>query len=300
MIIGKLKIFWHLIKETYISWDKHQPFGKSATIAYYALFSLPPLLMIVSYIAGQFFGVEAVTGKIVHKLGNLIGEGASSAIEGMVASAALNKSSTFSIVIGILMLIFGATGVFVQLKRTMNDLWEVKTKPNTLLRTLVERLISFGMIIVLGFLFLISLLLSIVLNALSEYIANFAPQFAVVLASIFSFLLSFIVITVLFGAAFKFLPDIRIKWKTTLLGASLTTMLFLLGEYLLGYYFTKSDPTSVYGGASSVVLILLWVFYTCLILFFGAEFTFQYARYLKEKVGPNKNAVTIRKKEDGN
>ncbi len=290
MIIGKLKIFWHLIRETYISWDKHEPFGKSATIAYYTLFSLPPLVMIVSYVAGQFYGVEAVRGKIVHKLGNLIGEGVSTAIEGMVASAAVDKTSIFSVIIGILMLIFGATGVFVQLKKTMNDLWEVKTKQTTFLKTLWERLISFGMIIVLGFLFLISLLLSIILNALSEYIVHFAPNFAVVLANIFSFLLSFIVSTILFGAAFKYLPDIHIRWKTTLLGAALTTILFLIGEYLLGYYFANSDPTSIYGGASSVVLILLWVFYTCLIFLFGAEFTFQYAKYLKEKVGPNKHA----------
>ncbi|MEJ1221999.1 YihY/virulence factor BrkB family protein [Sediminicola sp. 1XM1-17] len=291
MMTQRLGTFFLLLKKTFASWYNNDPFGKSAIIAYYTLFSLPSLLMIVVSISGYFFGVEAVKGRIVQKLGGLIGAGVSEAIEGMIANAALNQSSTFSVVLGIAMLLFGATGVFVQLKKTMNAIWRVKSKKTGFLKTMLDRLISFGMILVLGFLFLVSLILSIFLNVMSEYVGQVAPQIAAVFAELFSFLLSFCIITGLFGAIFKWLPDIDIRWKTTFLGAGLTTLLFLIGEYLLGFYFTKSDPTSVYGGSSSVVLILLWVYYTCIIIFFGAEFTFQYATHRNEKVGPNKKAI---------
>jgi len=291
MMLKKIFVFWSLFKKTALSWVDNDPFGKSAIISYYTLFSLPSLLMIVASIAGYFFGVDAVRGKIVAKIGGLIGEGVSKAIEGMIASASVNDGSTLTVVIGVSMLLFGATGVFVRLKMAMNDIWEVESKKTALVQTIVDRLVSFGMVLVLGFLFLVSLVLSIVLNAISEYLKGFAPTVATVAAEVFSFLLAFIVITGLFAALFRLLPDIRIRWKTTFLGAALTTVLFLIGEYLLGYYFTKSDPTSVYGGASSVVLILLWVYYTCIIMFFGAEFTYQYANYIEEKVEPNENGL---------
>ena len=288
---NRVQIFFSLLKKTFTSWYKEDPFGKSAIIAYYTLFSLPSLLMIVVTITGYFFGVDAVKGRIVQKLGGLIGEGVSEAIEPMIANAALNQSSTFGVILGVAMLLFGATAVFVQLKKTMNAIWRVKSKKEGYIKTLLDRLISFGMVLVLGFLFLVSLVLSVLLNVMSEYIGQIAPYIAAIFADIVSFLLSFGIITGLFGAIFKWLPDIEIRWKTTFYGAGLTTILFLLGEYLLGFYFTKSDPTSVYGGASSVVLILLWVYYTCIIIFFGAEFTYQYATYRNEKVGPNKRAI---------
>ncbi len=270
-----------------MAWIDNDPFGKSAVISYYTLFSLPSLLMIVTWIASELFGLEAVRGKIATKLGAFIGEGASKAIEGMIANAAIKDGSTVTVIIGVGMLLFGATGVFVRLKMAMNDIWHVEPKKTVWLQTILDRFISFGMILVLGFLFLVSLLLSFIMRLVSEYIGTFAPLIAEVAASTFSYVLTFIVITGLFAALFKLLPDIKIRWKTTIYGAALTTVLFLVGEFLLGYYFTQSDPTSVYGGASSVVLIMLWVYYTCLILFFGAEFTNQYASYINEKVEPS-------------
>ncbi|PKA96494.1 membrane protein [Flavobacteriaceae bacterium MAR_2009_75] len=298
MILEKLKLFWSLLKKTGLSWVDNDPFGNSAIVAYYALFSLPSLLMLVAWIAGSIYGVEAVRGKIVDKIGGLIGEGVSEAIEGMIANASLNEGSTITVVIGVGMLLFGATGVFVRLKKAMNDIWNVESKKTVWLQMLRDRVISFGMVLVLGFLFLISLVLSVVLKALSTYISAFAPDIAVVIATFFSLLLPFCVITGLFAALFRLLPDIHIRWKTTFLGAALTTVLFLLGEYMLGYYFSTSDPTSVYGGASSVVLILLWVYYTCLIMFFGSEFTFQYANHIEEKVEPNENALPKHKQKE--
>lgn len=285
--LKKLKVFGILVKQTALEWIDDDPFGKSAIISYYTLFSLPSLLMIVAWIAGSIFGVDAVRGKIANKLGEFIGEGASQAIEGMIANASVSDGSTVTVIISVSMLLFGATGVFVRLKMAMNDIWQVESKKKVWLQTIIDRLVSFGMVLVLGFLFLVSLLLTAVLRIISEYIDDFAPTIADVAASVFSYLLPFLVITGLFGALFKLLPDIDIRWKTTLLGAALTTILFLVGEFLLGYYLTQSNPASVYGGASSVVLIMLWVYYTCLILFFGAEFTHQYADYIDEKVGPS-------------
>ena len=286
-LLPKLNVFGVLIRNTALEWVDDDPFGKSAIISYYTLFSLPSLLMMVAWIAGSIFGVDAVKGKIAVKLGEFIGEGASQAIEGMIVNASVNERSTVTVIISVSMLLFGATGVFVRLKMAMNDIWQVKSKKTVWLQTILDRLVSFGMVLVLGFLFLVSLLLTAVLRIISEYVNSFAPTIADLAASFFSYLLPFLVITVLFGALFKLLPDIKIRWKTTFLGAGLTTFLFLIGEYLLGYYLTQSNPASIYGSASSVVLIMLWVYYTCLILFFGAEFTRQYAIYVNEKVGPS-------------
>lgn len=279
-----------MLKGAYFNWNRNEPWARSATIAYYALFSLPSLLIIVVSIAGYFFGRQAVQGRITQEIGEFIGLEAARAIENMVANAALTESSTFAIIFGVAFLIFGATGVFFQLKAAMNNIWNIAAKKNTVWRVVVDRLISFGMVMVVGLLMLVSLIISAVLTAVSDYLAEIAPAITRFLVDVANFLISLIIITSLFAAIFKWLPDVKIKWRTTYYGAMLTTVLFLIGEYIIGFYFGQSDPGSVYGGASSVVLILLWVYYTCLIVFFGAEFTLQYALHKKEKVEPNEHA----------
>lgn len=283
-----LLTFFKLLKKTYISWDKNEPYARSATIAYYALFSLPSLLIIVVSIAGYFFGRKAVSGRLTSEIGSFIGQDSAQAIESMIENAALSNDSTLAIIFGFAMLIFGATGVFFQLKMAMNNIWNVAAKKSNLLNLILDRVISLGMVLVIGFLLLIALVISAVLKIFKERVEEFAPNITELMVGIANFCFSFLFITTLFAAVFKLLPDIRIKLRTTYLGAGLTTILFLIGEYLLSIYFGQSEPTSVYGGASSVVLILLWVYYTCLILFFGAEFTVQYALLKKEKVTPNR------------
>ncbi|MGB7842492.1 MAG: YihY/virulence factor BrkB family protein [Salinimicrobium sp.] len=286
----KLFTFWSLIKQSYFSWNRNDPWARSATIAYYALFSLPSLLIIVVTVAGYFFGREAVQGRITTQIQEFIGEESAKAIQGMIANAALNQSSTWAVIFGVAFLIFGATGVFFQLKAAMNNIWNVAAKQNTVKRIIINRMISLGMVFVLGLLMLISLIISAVLSAINDYLARIAPVITAFMLQLVNFLLSFIIITSLFAAIFKWLPDVKLRWKTTYLGAMLTTCLFLIAEFIIGFYFGKSNPGSVYGGASSVVLILLWVYYTCLILFFGAEFTKNYALHKKEKVEPNEYA----------
>lgn len=286
----KLKTFWRLLKQSYFSWDRNDPWARSATIAYYALFSLPSLLIIVVTVAGYFFGTKAVQGRITQEIGEFIGVDAAKAIEGMVANAALDQSSTWAVIFGFAFLIFGATGVFFQLKAAMNNIWNIAVKKITVKRIVINRIISLGMVLVLGLLLLISLVISAVLKAFEDYLISMAPTITTFFLDVVNFLISFSIIMSLFAAIFKWLPDVKLRWKTTYLGAALTTILFLIAEYLIGFYFGQSNPGSVYGGASSVVLILLWVYYTCLIVFFGAEFTVQYALHKREKVEPNEYA----------
>ncbi|SKB33650.1 membrane protein [Salegentibacter holothuriorum] len=282
------KTSWSLFKQAYISWMRNEPYARSATIAYYALFSLPSLLIIVVTIAGYFFEKEAVQGRLTSEISGFIGQEPAEAIENMIANAALASDSTWAIIFGIGMLLFGATGVFFQLKMAMNNIWNVAAKKTDFLRLLLDRLISFGMVMVIGLLLLLSLVISALIRVLKDEIEQYAPSITEFMVEVANFSISFLVITTLFAAIFKLLPDIKLRWKITYLGAAVTTILFLLGEALISFYFGQSEPASVYGGASSVVLILLWVYYTCLILFFGAEFTVQYALLKNERVVPNK------------
>lgn len=286
----KLKTFWMLVKQAGISWNQNNPWAQSATIAYYALFSLPSLLVIVVSTAGYFFGNEAVQGKLTQQIGRYIGTNAANAIETMIANVALTESSTIMVIFGLGVLIFGATGVFFHLKMSLNNIWNVAAKKNTFMRMILDRALSFGMVLVLGFLLLISLIVTAIMNVFSEYLTSFAPQFTLLMLRIFNFIISFFVITSLFAAIFKLLPDVKLKWKTTYLAASLTTVLFMIGTYLLAYYFKVTNPASVFGGASAVVLLLLWIYYSCLILFYGMEFTMQYAVYKQEEIAPNEYA----------
>lgn len=246
--------------------------------------------MIVTTIAGQFVGREAVTGRISSEIGNYIGEGSAEAVEDMISNVALTDGGAFTIIVGIGALLYGATGVFFQMKKAMNNIWNVREKKQTFIRMLINRAISFGMVLVIGFLLLVSFMITAAVGAFSEYLNDTAPVIASVFADSFNFVFSFIFITALFAAIFKILPDVKMTYKTTILGASITAALFLVGEFALGYYFSASNPASVYGGAASVVLILLWVNYTCLILFFGAEITVQYALATKHKIVPNSHA----------
>ena len=286
----KLFRFWRLLRASYFSWNRNDPWARSATIAYYALFSLPSLLIIVVNTAGYFFGREAVQGRITSQIEDFIGSDSAQAVEDMVANAALSQSSTLALIFGLGFLVFGATGVFFQLKAAMNNIWNVAAKKDTFLRMIINRVISFGMVMVVGLLLLISLVISALIAAVKDYLSFIAPGVTVFMIRTLDFVISFGIITSLFAAIFKWLPDVKLRWKTTYLGAFLTTVLFLIGEYVISFYFGQSDPGSVYGGASSVVLILLWVYYTCLIVFYGAEFTVQYALYKNEKVEPNKYA----------
>lgn len=280
-----------LLKETYKEWNEDDPFRQSAVIAYYTIFSLPGLLMIVVSIAGKMYGQKAVQGELSNQISSAIGPDAAQGIETMIANAQASGSGTIATIIGIATLIFGATGVFVQMQNTLNIIWEVKpTEEGGVKKLLLDRVTSFGIILAIGFLLLVSLLLTAVLSTLSGYIEENLPDFLLYVFYVVEFAVSIGIITLLFAMIYKVLPDVEIPWKAVWVGAFVTAVLFVIGKFALGIYFGNADPASAYGTAGSVILILLWTSYSSLILFFGAEFTQVYARRYGHQIVPSKHA----------
>ncbi len=283
-----MKKYFTLLQKTIQQWLKNSPFEQSAVIAYYTLFSLPSLLVIIISIAGYFFGKSNVQNRIITQLGEFIGMDTAQSVERIITNVSIEDSSTLTVLISFGTLVFGATGAFFQLKKAMNVIWSVREKKSSIFMMIINRVISLGMILVVGFMLMVSLVINTVVTALGDYISQFAPDISAVGLQVVNFLLSYLFIGCLFAAIFKWLPDIKIRWRVTFIGASFTTILFLIAVYGLGFYFGQSNPASVFGGASSVILVMLWIYYSCLILFLGAEFTVQYALFKEEKIEFNR------------
>lgn len=293
--IFRIKDIPSLVKETYKDWVDDEPFDQSAIVAYYSIFSLPALLIIIVTIAGIAFGQKAVQDQISSQIGGMIGPDSAKDIQGMIASSYQQGNSGIALVIGVATLLFGATGVFIALQKALNRIWEVKINPDKSgLKMLIRaRAVSFGVVLTIGFLLLISLVITAALTALSGWVEERMPDFFLYIFYVVDFLISISIITLLFAMLFRFLPDVNIEWKSVWTGAVITALLFVIGKYALALYFGKAEPGSTYGAAGSIILILLWVFYSCLIMFFGAEFTQVYARRYGHRVEPNENAIRI-------
>jgi membrane protein len=286
---------FEIFKKTAASWWKADPFRQSATVAYYAIFSIPALLVIVISFAGFVFGEEAVRGEINKQIGSMMGPDTAKAIEEVVAKTGESKRSVWAAVIGFAVLVFGATGVFTQLQIVLDMIWEVKpSAKKPLLKSLKDRLFSFGLILSIGFLLLVSLLLSTFLAAIGDKLMMSISESLVIAFKALNFVLSIGVITVLFALMYKILPDVKIKWRDIWVGALITALLFTLGKWGLAYYFGKAEPASAYGAAGSIVLMMLWVSYSSMIVFFGAEFTKQYSVHYGHDIIPVKDAVKIK------
>ncbi len=285
------KDLFSLLKETYKEWNDDDPFRMSAAMSYYAIFSLPGLLMIVITVAGYFGSGKSAEQEIESQISEMMGPDASQSIQTMIENASTSTNLTWSTIIGVATLIFGATGVFYQLQKSLNEVWEVEIKKEEgIKKVLLDRVTSFGVILVIGFLLLISLVLTAALSALSSYITQNLSSYLIYIFYVAEFLLSYGIITLLFAMIYKILPDVEIKWRTVWVGALVTAALFVIGKFALGIYFGNSDPGSAYGAAGSLILILLWVSYSCLILFFGAEFTQVYARRYGHFIQPSSHA----------
>lgn len=276
-----------LIKETYNSWMADDPFRLSAIVAYYTVLALPALLVIIINVIGAIWGVEIVQGQLTDEISAALGKDAAMAIENIISETQNSESNLLSTIIGIGTLLFGATGVFYQLKISLNEIWKIKTNPNAKIwKIITDRALSFAFILVIGFLLLVSFIVTAAISALNNYIRDALPDVLLYIAYILDFVLSVGIISVLFALMFKYLPDAKIKWRTVWIGAILTAILFVVGKLLLGIYFGQADPGSTYGAAGSIVLILLWVSYSSLILFFGAEFTYVYAKRYGKGIEP--------------
>jgi membrane protein len=292
-LTSRIKNFWPLLKDTFREWNEREPFNNSIIIAYYTIFSLPGLLVIIVNLAGYFFGAEAVTNQISTQIGGLVGGDTAKDIQEMIANASQSKGKGLATVLSIATLLFGATGVFYQLQQILNKMWEVQPKPKQkIVKLIKDRFFSFGLILVIGFIMLVSLVLSAAVTSLSDWFSNNVSEGLVILFSVLDIILSVGIVTLLFAAIFKFLPDAKIKWKDVWVGAILTAVLFVVAKFLLGLYFGQSNPGSTYGAAGSIILIMLWVSYAGLILLFGAEFTKVYADTYGTKVEPAENAIS--------
>lgn len=297
------KNLWLITKKSFEAWNAADPFRQSAIIAYYAIFSIPSLLVIIIALAGLAFGKEAVQGEISNQISSALGADTAKQIEEIIAKAGEQKKSIIATIIGIISLVFGAMGVFLQLQTSLNQIWEVKVKPELKgkekwLKLVKDRLFSFGLIVSIGFLLLVSLVLTTVLAAFSGWIQAHLPDFMLFLFEFINFLISFVIISILFALMFKILPDARIKLKDVWVGAMVTTFLFILGKFALGIYFGKAEPGSTYGAAGSIILVMLWVSYSCMIVFFGAEFTKQFATHYGKGIVPSKDAILVELSEE--
>ncbi len=283
-----------LIKETVISWDKDDPWRLSAVVAYYAILSLPGLLVIIFNMLTYFWGADIVEGQIYDEIEAAMGTSAAKTVQSIFEGALEAEGSLISTLIGIGALVFGATAVFYHLQISLNKVWEVKSVPKQgFLRYIIDRTRSFGFVLIIGFLLLTSFVVSILLSAMQDYIAVWFPELSLYLMQVANIAISLAVITILFALIFKYLPDIIIGWRNVWIGAFISSFLFAIGKEVLTIYFREASPGSVYGAAGSIIIILLWVTYSCLILLFGAEFTWVYSRRYGYKIQPKSHAKFI-------
>jgi len=290
-----------LFKSAFMKWKSNDPINQSSIIAYCSIFSLPGLLVVVINLAGYFFEKEAVGSHLHEQIASSMGTDTANQIQGMVTTASDNKNSIIATIIGIFTIVLGATGVFVQLQKSLNNVWKVKAKPakSGIWAFLRARLFSFGLIISIAFLLLISLVISSVIVALGNWAKDYWPEFLLFLFQILNFIFSMAIVTVLFAMMFKILPDAQIKWRYVWMGSFVTALLFVIAKSALGLYFGTANPGSGYGAGGSVILILLWTSYSSMIVFYGAEFTKAYADLYHGYVVPTEIAVQKREPKKG-
>ncbi|MFO7662315.1 MAG: YihY/virulence factor BrkB family protein [Chloroflexota bacterium] len=287
-----------IIKKTFKSWRDEKVSRLAAALAYYTVFSIPPLLVVSIGIASIFTDRQVIEDQVINQAGNLMGPQGAEAIETILQSTeAPGGNELLPTIIGIIFLLLGASAIFTQLQDAMNTIWDVEADPDRgILAAIKERFMSFTMVLAIGFILLVSLLLSTVLTTLGTYIGNLVSETEIVLGLV-NFIISYIIFTVLFGVMFKTIPDVRVAWRDVWIGAAITAALFMIGEYALGIFLDRSDPTSAYGAAGSVILILLWVFFSAQVLFLGAEFTQVYATEYGSGMQPERGAVVMSEAE---
>ena len=297
-LFQRTRDFGILLKQAFHQWNDREPFNNSIILAYYTIFSLPGLLVIIINIAGYFYDKGEVTSRLTAQIQGMIGGDTAKDIESIISKASEGKATVLATILGVATLLFGATGVFYHTQQILNKMWEVKAQPKQkILKLIKDRVFSFGLILALGFLSLVSLSLSAALSALSDWVTAYMESF-IILIQIVDIIISIGVITLLFASIYKFLPDAKVQWRDVWVGALLTAVLFVITKFGLGLYFGKSDPGSTYGAAGTIILIMLWVSYAGLILLFGAEFTQVYASRYGRKIYPTEIAVSTEGKND--
>ena len=287
------KQVWRMLKTAFQEWNQDKAARLAAALAYYTLFSLAPLLILVIAIAGLFFDSAAVREQLMGQVETLVGGSGADFVRTVLDNANRpgGNSGWVATIVSIVLLLVGATGVLTQLQLSLNTIWNVEARPDIGFMNIVrKRLLSLGMIVVIGFLLLVSLVVSSVISGFSAYLSTLAPGLDT-LIQLVNFVISLGITTVLFAMVFKYLPDVVITWRDVWFGAIATAILFSLGKFLIGLYLGNSGFGSSYGAAGSVIILLVWVFYSAQILFYGAELTQVYGRRFGSQIQPNRYAV---------
>jgi membrane protein len=290
-----IKGFVEIFKNAVTGFGENKGTKLSGSLAFYTVFSMGPLLIVIISLTGLFLGREAVEGKIYGQLSGFVGADTAGQLQEMIKNASLAGKSKLAAIIGAFTQLVGATSIFAEIQDSINSIWGLKPKPKRgWLKMLQNRVLSFSVIISLGFLLLVSLVISSVIDGFSDQLKAHFPDIAIVVFYIINILITFLVTTLIFGVIFKVLPDGDIKWKDVFAGATATAFLFMLGKFGISFYISKSNVGSIYGAAGSLVILLIWIYYSSLILYFGAELTKAYAVKYGSPIHPNQYAVTTK------
>lgn len=293
-----MRKFWLILRQATTEFFNDRALKFSASLSYYTIFSLGPVLLIVISMAGLFLGKQAVEGEIYQQIRGLVGDEAALQVQEIIRNLEKSQSGRGGAILGAIFLFIGATGVFTEMQDSINYIWSIKPKPRKgLVKLIIDRLTSFSLIISFGFILLVSLVVHALVDLLYDELQRSFDQATVVIFQAVNYIILWGIITTLFAIIFKVLPDAHIRWRDSYVGAVFTATLFLLGKFLIGLYLSSSNIGDTYGAAASVVIILLWVYYTSIILYFGAEFTKVYTMNLGGGVVPGETAVFIIKQE---
>lgn len=300
MVLKNYKVWFSVTKEAFSEFSDDKAIKLSASLAYYTIFSISPMLIVIISLCGIFFGAEAVEGRIYAEIHHMIGKEAALQVQNMIKNVDIGSGNYIATIIGLVTLLIGATGVFAEIQDSINLMWGIKVKyKKGWLKLILNRLLSFSIVVSMGFVLMVSLLLSAFINIFSGKIIQYIPSLSAPLAEGINLVITFFVISILFAIIFKVLPDAKISWRDARIGSLITGVLFMLGKAAIGFYLSTNNLGFTYGAATSIVVILLWVYYSSIILYFGAEFTQAYANRLGQKITPKEYAVFTKNKEVG-
>jgi membrane protein len=289
-----LKSAWAILKQTVLNFFQDDSFSYASSIAFYTIFSLPAILIISLSVGATFYEREVVQEELINQVARLIGPKSAADIEEILINATMDSTGTIAKIIGVATLVFSATTVFISLQTSINKIWGIKPKPERgFIKYIVDRLLSLAMVITLGFLLLVSLIIETVLMIVQNGMAKVFAGWTLYFVSALNICISLAFITLIFAMMFKVLPDAKIKWKDVWVGSLVTTALFTAGKYLIGFYLGNSSVNSAYGAAGSLVIILIWVYYSTVIFLFGAELTSVYAEKTGSEITPYHHAVKV-------
>lgn len=293
-----LKGIWQVLKNAFEGFSNDKIFKLSGALAYFTVFSIGPMLIVIIFFADLFYGRAAIEGTVYGQIKDFVGEGAALQIQELIKNASLQGKSSFTAIVGFVTLVVGATTVFAEIQDSINSIWNLKVKAERgWLKMILNRVLSFSIVVSLGFLLLVSLIINGLIEGLINRLTVLFPEMAVHIVYMFNLLITFVTTTLLFGIIFKVLPDAKIRWKDVLTGAIVTAVLFMLGKFGITFYIGNSNVSSTYGTAGSLVVILLWIYYSSIILYFGAEFTKAYAAMYGSRIEPNQYSVWIKEVE---